>query len=90
MIPSGRYTRIAMLLHWLVAVLIIANVALIWTVDLWPDDAVRPVIDTHKSIGITVLGLSRGHTTVGAGGGPCGPRRLIRDHFRAPVVWMAA
>jgi cytochrome b561 len=58
MISSGRYTHIAMLLHWLVAALIIANVALIWTVDLWPDDAVRPVIDTHKSIGITVLGLA--------------------------------
>lgn len=47
-----------MLLHWLVAVLIMANVALIWTVDLLPDGIVRPVIDTHKSIGITVLGLA--------------------------------
>jgi cytochrome b561 len=58
MTEPGRYTRVAMLLHWLVAVLIIANVALIWTVNLLPDAAVRPAIDTHKSIGITVLGLA--------------------------------
>ena len=52
-----RYTRTAMVLHWLVAALIAVNIALIWSVDLLPDDAVRPVIDTHKSVGITVLGL---------------------------------
>ena len=52
-----RYTRIAMLLHWLVALFMIANVALALSVDHLPDAWVRPVIDTHKSIGITVLGL---------------------------------
>lgn len=53
-----RYTGIAIALHWLVATGIVANVALAW---IWPhlaDDAVRPAIDTHKSIGITVLGLA--------------------------------
>lgn len=52
-----RYSRIAMLLHWLVALLIVLNVALIWSVDLIPETVIRPVIDTHKSTGITVLGL---------------------------------
>jgi cytochrome b561 len=47
-----------MMLHWLVAALIIGNILLIWSVDFWPDAAVRPVIDMHKSIGITVLGLA--------------------------------
>ncbi len=47
-----------MLLHWLVAILIFANLALVWTVDWFPDGLVRPIIDTHKSIGITVLGLA--------------------------------
>jgi len=47
-----------MVLHWLIALLIIVNVALIWSVDLLPDEVVRPVIDTHKSVGITVLGLA--------------------------------
>ncbi len=52
-----RYTAAAIWLHWLVAVLIFANAALALSVDHWPDEWVRPVIDTHKSIGITVLGL---------------------------------
>jgi cytochrome b561 len=38
--------------------LIIVNVALGLSADYLPDDWVRPVIDTHKSIGITVLGLA--------------------------------
>ncbi len=58
MTVANRYTRTAMALHWLVAVLIIGNVALILAVDWFPDGIVRPVIDTHKSIGITVLGLA--------------------------------
>ncbi len=54
---SARYTRTAMLLHWLIAVLIIGNVVLALTAESFPDAMVRPAIDTHKSIGITVLGL---------------------------------
>ena len=53
-----RYTRTAMLFHWLIAAGIIVNVALAW---IWPylaDTSVRPAIDTHKSIGVTVLGLA--------------------------------
>ncbi len=54
---SQRYTGMAMILHWTVAVLILANLILVWFVDKWPQSWTRPVIDTHKSIGITVLGL---------------------------------
>ena len=54
---QNRYTGIAIILHWLVALLIAANLLLIWFVDHWPEGWVRLVIDTHKSIGITVLGL---------------------------------
>jgi cytochrome b561 len=53
-----RYSRIAVVLHWVIAALIVGNVLLAWSVDYLPDAAVRPVIDTHKSIGITVLGLA--------------------------------
>lgn len=52
-----RYNRTAMVLHWVVAVLIAINLALIWTINLIPENFVRPAIDTHKSVGITVLGL---------------------------------
>ncbi len=54
----ATYTRTAIVLHWLVAALVLVNIALILSVRFWPDEAVRPVINTHKSIGITVLGLA--------------------------------
>jgi cytochrome b561 len=53
----SRYSGVAIVLHWLVALLILANLMMIWFVDRYPDAWVRPVIDTHKSIGIVVLGL---------------------------------
>jgi cytochrome b561 len=53
-----RYTRTAVTLHWLIALLLVVNVGLGLAADALPDDWVRPVIDTHKSIGITVLGLA--------------------------------
>lgn len=58
MVAIQRYTRTAMALHWIVAALMLTNVALIWSADYVPDDRVRGIIDTHKSIGITVLGLA--------------------------------
>jgi cytochrome b561 len=54
----GRYTRTAIVLHWLVALGIIINVTLAW---VWPhvaDEQVRPLIDKHKAIGVTILGLA--------------------------------
>jgi cytochrome b561 len=54
---SGRYTRVAAVLHWLVAALIAVNVVLALTAESFPDDWIRPAIDLHKSIGLTVLGL---------------------------------
>jgi cellulose synthase/poly-beta-1,6-N-acetylglucosamine synthase-like glycosyltransferase/cytochrome b561 len=53
-----RYTRTAILLHWMIALGIAVNIGLALSVDYLPDAAVRPVIDAHKSIGITVLGLA--------------------------------
>ncbi|PWK35289.1 cytochrome b [Cupriavidus plantarum] len=60
---ATQYTRVAILLHWAVALLMIANVVLGLTMSRLPEDAVsgdvlRLLIDTHKSIGITVLALS--------------------------------
>jgi cytochrome b561 len=55
---SLSYSRPAIVLHWLVAILMVINVALVLSVDHLPDSWGRPFIDTHKSIGITVLGLA--------------------------------
>jgi cytochrome b561 len=55
---AQRYTGVAIALHWLIALGIVVNVALPW---LWPhlaDERVRPAIDMHKSIGVTLLGLA--------------------------------
>jgi cytochrome b561 len=53
-----RYTSMAIFLHWLIAAMIITNVILAWTWGYLPDADVRPTIDVHKSIGVTVLGLA--------------------------------
>lgn len=58
MTATAKYTKTAMMLHWVIAILIAINVILGLTADYFPDSFVRPVIDLHKSIGITVLGLA--------------------------------
>ncbi len=55
---TNRYAGVAIALHWLIALLIVANVVLVWTVSSLPDALVRPAIDLHKSFGLTVLGLA--------------------------------
>ncbi len=57
-VGAGRYTAPAIVLHWLVAILIVVNLALGWGAGFLPGHLIRPVIDTHKSIGITVFGLA--------------------------------
>ena len=52
---SEKYTKPAVILHWLIAIGMLYNVISMLLLD---DDArSRPFIDLHKSIGITVLGL---------------------------------
>jgi cytochrome b561 len=53
----ARYTATAVVLHWLIAVLIVTNIVLGLSAEQVPDEWVRTVVDLHKSIGITVLGL---------------------------------
>ncbi|QGP79800.1 cytochrome b [Sphingobium sp. CAP-1] len=51
-----RYTSVARALHWIIAILIIGNLAFGFAHDALPKDwAVMPV---HKSIGLTVLALT--------------------------------
>jgi len=62
-VERERFTKTAIWLHWLIAIGVLTNILLAWT---WPlgdhNDAigqyVRPMIDTHKSTGITILGLA--------------------------------
>ncbi|TZG24732.1 cytochrome b [Sphingomonas montanisoli] len=52
-----RYTKPAIILHWVIAVLMIGNLLVGLFFTKLPDDWIRPVLDAHKSTGITVLGL---------------------------------
>lgn len=54
---TRRYTSFAIVAHWLIAVLMIGNLLLGLLAEKLPDEDIRFAIDTHKSIGITVLGL---------------------------------
>ena len=55
MTPEQKYTRTAIWLHWAIAALIGANIILGLGSQYVPDSYVRPMIDLHKSFGITVL-----------------------------------
>jgi cytochrome b561 len=52
-----RYTRPAITLHWLIAVLIGLNLLIGLSFESIPKESLRPYIDIHKSFGISVLGL---------------------------------
>ncbi len=58
MLRSTHYTRTALVLHWTIAALMLVPFSLALVAADLPDEWVRPFIDTHKSIGITVLGLA--------------------------------
>ena len=53
-----KYSLAAIWMHWIVAALLVVNVALALYADQAPEDWVRPIIDTHKSVGLTILGLA--------------------------------
>ena len=57
--PLTRYSAVAIALHWLIALLIIANIALALTFQNIPKGLLEfKLIQLHKSFGITVLLLS--------------------------------
>jgi cytochrome b561 len=55
---ASRYTSAAIVLHWLIALLMLLACLIFWFIEDIPEDYIRPAIDTHKSLGITVLGLA--------------------------------
>lgn len=62
---GARYTRVAIALHWLIALLVIGNLAGGLTLDLFTDsadpamkEAGRTIIGFHKALGISVIALT--------------------------------
>jgi cytochrome b561 len=56
--PGDRYTRTAIIFHWLIAALVISNLILALIFHTVPDEIAQPYTNAHKTIGITVLGLA--------------------------------
>lgn len=55
--PVARYNTTAITLHWLVASLLVINVAVGLAAANADDANVRRLVDLHKSLGLTALGL---------------------------------
>jgi cytochrome b561 len=57
-ITIPRYSKTAILLHWVIAALIVTNYVLFLISDRLPEVQRGPYMTPHMSIGISVLGLS--------------------------------
>jgi cytochrome b561 len=57
-VSQNRYSGVAMALHWLIAIAIIANVGFAWYANSLHGLAKMPTLQIHKSLGITILLLS--------------------------------
>ena len=55
---AQRYSRGAIVLHWLIAVLIMLNFAAAWVAEDMPKPEKMQVMANHKAIGITILLLT--------------------------------
>ena len=55
---AARYSRGAMILHWLIALLIIGNVLGAWISEDLPKPDRAAIMGLHKAFGITVLLLT--------------------------------
>lgn len=54
----NRYTRVAIALHWIIALLVIANIGLAELTEDFSREARAPYMDLHKAFGISVLILT--------------------------------
>jgi len=57
-VTQARYSKVAMLLHWTIALLIIGNIGVAWYFNTLHGLAKIEPVQLHKSIGITVMLLS--------------------------------
>lgn len=56
--PPHRYSYVAMLLHWTIAILLLWNIYIAWTAEELKGQAHALALQPHKTIGITILILS--------------------------------
>ena len=54
-VSSARYSRGAVVLHWLIAGLIILNYVVAWMAEDKPREEAMAIMGNHKAIGILIL-----------------------------------
>ncbi len=55
---AARYSRGAIALHWIIALMIMLNFVLAWVAEDLPDEQRYALIGNHKAVGITILLLT--------------------------------
>lgn len=55
--PRNRYSTVSLILHWLIAALVVTQVALI---TVYESTESRDFVNAHKSVGLTILVLTLG------------------------------
>lgn len=55
---SGRYTKVASSLHWLIALAVLANIALAMLTEGLPRETRGALMGIHKALGVTILALT--------------------------------
>lgn len=55
---SPRYTKVAIWLHWLIGLAVIANIGLAMLTEGLPREAHREAMAIHKALGIAILALT--------------------------------
>jgi cytochrome b561 len=53
-----RYTKVAIWLHWLIGIAVIANIGLAMLTEGLPRDAHRAAMGVHKALGMAILALT--------------------------------
>ncbi|MBU1385042.1 MAG: cytochrome b [Alphaproteobacteria bacterium] len=56
--PRNRYSTVSLVLHWLIAALVVAQIALISAHDATEGALSRELVNLHKSVGLSILVLT--------------------------------
>ena len=80
--PRNRYSIVSLILHWLIAALVVTQVALI---TVYESTESRDFVNAHKSVGLTILVL----TLVRLGWRIVNPAIPLPDTMRRWEKWLA-
>ena len=83
--PRNRYSTVSLILHWLIAALVVTQVALIAAYEWTEGPISREFVQTHKSVGLSILVLSLGRL----GWRFANPAIPLPDTMRVWEKWLA-